>query len=187
MWDPARIRARLATARAADQDFEYFGAGTHQYELGSALPEDRIAAVEAEHCMTLPKSYRDFLLTVGDGGAGPDYGLYRFDGQDMPYLEREERFAPGHLAAPFPHTEPWNPNDPWTPDARDDEQYFDLCWTTGSLILAHVGCGHFHRLVVTGPARGQIWADYRAADGGLEPESADYGVWYRDWLDRLPS
>jgi hypothetical protein len=53
--------------------------------------------------------------------------------------------------------------------------------TTSSLVIAEFGCGAFHRLIITGSTRGQVWFDDRAADGGLTPE-ADFPDWYHDWL-----
>jgi hypothetical protein len=36
-------------------------------------------------------------------------------------------------------------------------------------------------LVVTGPARGQVWIDDRGADAGIDPET-DFTDWYLGWL-----
>jgi hypothetical protein len=155
--------------------------------------------------VVLPAAYRCFLLEVGDGGAGPGYGIYSLSGDGMNPLELEERLVPGQLAAPFPHTSAWNPPnylagpdrpapDPPTPAGPDlpvplagaltEEEYFDRRWTGGSMVLAHYGCGAFYRLVLTGPARGQIWFDDRVADGGLRPDAPDFAHCYHDWLDQ---
>ena len=66
-------------------------------------------------------------------------------------------------------------------DMMTEDEYFDERRTSGSLVIAEFGCGAFYRLVITGPARGQVWFDDRAADGGLTPE-AEFRAWYLDWL-----
>ncbi len=189
MWDAKDIHARLAAARAADRDLTRFGANRHRHQLGPVLTEAEVTRFEAEHGVTLPTAYRSFLLEVGDGGAGPYYGLFPLNGDGMSDLERAERFRPGYLATPFPHTKPWNPDNyvpdadrPGPPGVMTEDEYFDERWTTGSLVIAEIGCGAFHRLVITGEARGQVWFDDRAADSGLAPE-ADFHDWYQDWIN----
>jgi hypothetical protein len=180
VWKADRIRSRLRVSAEADPELVRFGAGTHRYLLCAALSEAEVVAFEERHGVRLPEAYRSFLTEVGDGGAGPDYGLYRLDGADMSDLDRDERDTPGFLTRPFPHTAAWNPRS-----RLDEDAYWDPRWVAGSLIIAHFGCGVFHRLVVTGPARGQVWLDDRASDGGLSPQT-DFQEWYLRWLDTSP-
>ena len=153
------------------------------------MGEADVAAFETLHHITLPAAYRSFLLEVGNGGAGPHYGLFTLDGAGLRDDDLQEQYRPGHLATPFPHTQAWNPDfhvpQPEVPKPvgmMTEDEYFDDRWISGSLIIAEFGCGAFHRLVVTGPSRGQVWFDDRAADGGLTPE-ADFASWYDSWLN----
>jgi hypothetical protein len=122
----------------------------------------------------LPDSYRDFLLKVGDGGAGPGYGLYRLDGTLMrqPRLDDWHRLD-GFLTTPFPHRAYWNDNS---------DDYASPWHAAGALPIGTLGCTMDMILVITGPARGQVWMDDRGADGGLIPDS-DFQTWYRGWLE----
>ena len=70
-----RILKLLEQARAKDADFERFGADSHQYELSEPASEEAIQRFEEQQGIRLPEEYRDFLLHVGNGGAGPYYGL----------------------------------------------------------------------------------------------------------------
>lgn len=193
MWDAKDIHARLSAARDADPGFQQFGARRHRHRLGPVLGEADVAAFEAWHRVTLPGAYRTFLLEVGNGGAGPHYGLFSLDGDGLRADDLEERSLAGHLATPFPHTHAWNPDyyvhadeRPRPVDAITEDDYFDVRQTSGSLIIAEFGCGAFHRLVITGPARGEVWFDDRPSDGGLTPET-DFRTWYETWLHDQPA
>ncbi len=181
MWDADQVRARIAAMAAADPECTTFGSSRHRHRLGPPLAEPEVSAFERQHEIILPASYRDFLVQVGDGGAGPYYGLFRLDGSGMRPRDQEERSVSGRLATPFPHTTLWNPNATDSDPVTDDE-YFDPKWSTGSLIIAEFGCGAFFRLVMSGEARGQVWFDDRAGDGGLIP-GPDFRDWYLAWLE----
>lgn len=118
----------------------------------------------------MPEPYRRFLLEVGDGGAGPYYGLTRL-GQ-----------TPEFPAGPFLHASAWNPNAV-RPEMSEDE-YFDARWVAGSMVICEFGCGAYCRLVLTGPARGGVWLDGRSSDGGIVP-LADFRAWYLDWIAKI--
>ncbi|WP_433476797.1 hypothetical protein ACQPZP_06885 [Spirillospora sp. CA-142024] len=76
-----------------------------------------------------------------------------------------------------------------TAEALDDEigdrhiDYDDLL--TGSMIIADIGCGAFERLVVTGPAAGQVWREELRFGGGALTPGPDFGAWYLSWLRRV--
>jgi len=185
VWDGAGVRRRLRELAADDPGFARFGADSHRYRLSAPLTEAEVAAFEGHHGVELPESYRGFLTDVGNGGAGPYYGLDALGVHDS---RSEDEWRPGFLATPFPLTTAWNraQHHPTDNDVPDD-LYFDQRWIAGSLMLCHFGCGAFYRLVVTGPERGRIWFDDRASDGGISPAGCGFEEWYRRWLDDLVS
>lgn len=71
-----KLRKQLKRAGEEDPDLSRFGADSHKYQLGPSVSEETIAAFETRFGVFLPDGYRNFLLWVGDGGAGPFYGLY---------------------------------------------------------------------------------------------------------------
>lgn len=69
----ARIRSKLSQAQK--RELRCFGSETHHFELRPPLSEETIATFERERGLRLPDDYRAFLAGVGNGGAGPFYGL----------------------------------------------------------------------------------------------------------------
>jgi len=104
-WDRAEVVGRLDFMHRTDPGFTRFGAAAHRYSLNPPLAESEVTAFEARHRLSLPEDYRDFLLEVGDGGAGPFYGLFRLDRSDLDRRDGED-LMPGFLAGPFPTSGP---------------------------------------------------------------------------------
>jgi hypothetical protein len=158
--------SRLAALAARDPDHRRFGAVAHGYQLRPRLDEARLAAFEARIGVRLPEAYRDFVGRIGDGGAGPGYGL-------VP-LARAGQLA--GAALPSPLTGPLrHPADP--DDAYGAQRHLD-----GTVLLSDHGCGYSSVLVVNGPERGRVYLDLRGAGDGLVPSHADFVAWYAEWL-----
>ncbi|TYB44442.1 hypothetical protein FXF51_60245 [Nonomuraea sp. PA05] len=113
------------------------------------------------------------------------------------------------LDQPFPHVEAFDPADglPAPPDEVDfssaeafeaaeiayqeqrDTLVFDGRHSIGLLYLCHLGCAYREALVVSGPSRGEMWADDLADDGGFRPlvdeggGRVGFARWYRRWLE----
>ncbi|HEU4880609.1 MAG TPA: SMI1/KNR4 family protein [Longimicrobium sp.] len=192
MREAALDRIADKVRRAREMDLRPFGAETGGIPpLDPPLAEDEVAAVEARLGVTMPEEYRGFITRVGNGGAGPAYGLFA--------LERALRVSkldehPELLATPFPHVEAYNPDkDPevlafWNRADRGEvsEEEADahaLREAAGTLALCDEGCGYIHLLVVTGPARGTMWIDSRGADAGFIPLDVTFLQWYERWID----
>ena len=184
---------------------DIFGAETHEFALNPPLTESEVAAFESAYRVALPAEYRLFLLHVGNGGAGPYYGLFRLGEMDdgFEFEQWEEGAFVGELAAPFPHSDPWNdltgePDDDYDDEEvyeqsldEFDERYFDPALMNGAIPICHLGCALRQWLVVTGPEAGNVWCDDRADRRGTYPLTAPgkkrvtFYQWYRDWLDEV--
>lgn len=66
-------------ARELDTEYQQFGSQNHHYEWAPVIPLSQVREFERRHCIQLPQGYVDFLTQVGNGGAGPDYGLYSLE------------------------------------------------------------------------------------------------------------
>jgi hypothetical protein len=182
VWDPANVRQGLKHLARTDWRRRALGARQHRYRLGSPLPEQAVVEFERRHGVVLPHSYRQLLLLVGDGGAGPGYGLYPLDGPDMHDLRYDWWQVPGLLQTPFPHRRGWNHHLD-----EDSYDYDDPRLAAGALPITTLGCTMDVLLIVTGPSPGEIWIDDRGADGGIQPTCDDFATWYLNWLGTDPA
>ena len=185
----ATARNKLDELRRRDPAFRIFGAAHHRYLLRPPEPERELAASERSYGIVLPAEYRAFLRELGNGGAGPFYGLFQFVGEDS-----ENITDIGALADPFLHRDAWAPaplDEEASREERDayDLRYFEARGSAGMLYLCHMGCAMRTFLVVNGPCAGQVWYDGSVDYAGVEPLLRADGVrhmfasWYLEWLD----
>jgi hypothetical protein len=107
MMDTALERISAKVRQARELDARPFGAETNGIKpLNPPLAEDEVAAIEARLGITFPPEYRGFITRVGDGGAGPAFGLFRLA---TALRESHADAHPELLATPFPHVKAWNP------------------------------------------------------------------------------
>jgi len=189
---------RLRTSRFKPS---LFGADCHKYLVRPPLSELEVTSFERDHRVALPADYRQFLLQVGNGGAGPYYGLFALGEWDEGTWKEGDGFI-GNLSEPFPHVAAWNDlgGEPDYDEPNQDElerqvnafdeSYWNPANVNGAIPICHLGCARRQWLVVTGPEAGHIWCDDRVDHRGLYPLSAPGCVrvtffrWYRTWLDR---
>lgn len=207
-----RIRKKLALLRESDKDLTLFGADTHKYELYPPLLTEKLRQFEKANGVELPEQYFQFLTEVGNGGAGPFYGLLPIETGHILFYDDSEAAAHTFydLSKSFPYTEPWNVTDELTElyeqieaavesgnveleEALCDKKY-DLISAPendyGRIEISDYGCGTRITLVVNGEAKGEVWTDDRTNDGGIYPsiELGNEGKlgffdWYEKWLD----
>ncbi|MDX9719449.1 MAG: SMI1/KNR4 family protein [Myxococcota bacterium] len=196
----SELLAKLALLRKLKAE----GAATR---FAKPLSPHKLEAFENQYQLRLPEDYRDFLLYVGNGGGGPDYGIAPLQAWAIDALPRlevrvqgERNLAEGasellstvatperaplrcaaSLLRPFPLERAWSVEEEPPPFSPGSTPY------DGCLELSDLGCGYFTFLVVNGARRGEVWIDYSAAmdDAKLEPIAASFRDWFeRQWLD----
>lgn len=89
MWRPVvglpSSSVRDALRKLHDGDAKVFGVDSHHFLLNPTIEEEEIEAFERRHKILLPTDYRNFLIHIGNGGAGPYYGIFplgEMDGVD---------------------------------------------------------------------------------------------------------
>jgi hypothetical protein len=168
----ARVKAAIQELRRLDgrsrwwrKEWRVFGAKRHQFKLAPVLTETDIKAFEAKHGIVLPADYREFVQRVGDGGAGPGYGLNSLEGSSYS----------GNLSKPFPLTR--------SSDLYSEQELIELGFEdelNGVLQLCHYGCGMYSYLVVNGSEYGTVWYD----NGKFHSAKMRFMDWYLDWINK---
>ena len=189
------ISQKLKELKRKDPVFQVFGAATHRYMNKGRLYEEEVRSFERSYNIHLPAEYREFLLQIGNGGAGPYYGLESLeDGlfKDLDYRRKAGLINPA-LEFPFSEAwnlEYWNIEDPQKA-AATEEEYYDSKWANGLLRISNFGCGVSMNIVVNGKEYGNIWVDDRCSDGGIFPDGyfgnegrITFLTWYELWLDK---
>lgn len=164
--DIIELRGMLRQLQKADVQFRVFGSKQHRYQLAMPISKDELTSFESDNLIQLPEDYRLFLEVVGNGGAGPYYGL-----EPLNTFGRD-------LSQPFPFTKRTDTLSDEELDHLPDE--FDHDEYPGVLEFCHQGCAIFSYLVVNGPTYGTIW------DGREDffPTGLNFSEWYRRWLER---
>jgi len=187
---------KLAMLRAADPECQFFGTFRHGYELNPPVDAATVARAEELAGAPLPAEYRDFLTGVGDGGAGPYYGL-------LPLAEALDKAEAATLARDSPLVDdidfavllgmPGTWPEHFEREAGDPDyaarfhaahtRYRRPPWSCGRLPLADSGCAEWVGLVVRGSSPGTVWHDQIAASRGIFRVAKGFLEWYHDWLD----
>ncbi|MGJ7533281.1 MULTISPECIES: SMI1/KNR4 family protein [unclassified Variovorax] len=208
------ILSRLQTLKRLDLDCSCFAAKAHWYDLNPPLSEEEVAQVEAKHQCRFPDEYRRFITEIGNGGAGPAYGVFPLGMQDQSHdlSSWDDGYKlVGDLSKPFPLRSAWNlPDDFWSqqPDPPEDmpvdeqdrlheawdkrleSDYYATSITDGAIPICHEGCALRNWLVVSGPLAGTVWRDLRADYGGIEPflnkdgTPMGFNDWYLHWVEQ---
>lgn len=191
-----RIKTKLADLKVKDNQNAVFGAQFHKYQLSAMLKEADIAAFEKRFNIELPSDYKLFLLLMGNGGAGPYYGIQPLEDslfEELNYKDKSELINP---ALPCVFSEAWN----MTVDEsvyNDEKQYsafiyeyYNKKWVRGMLRICDMGALATANLVVNGNEYGNIWIDDRGEENGIYPfqlagkqDRVSFIEWYEHWLD----
>lgn len=174
-----------------------FGSKQHKYLFNKTKSENEVIDFEKRNKIKLPIDYRGFLLEIGNGGAGPYYGLEPIENGLFSDLDYKHKSDLNDLSKPFPHTEHWNLDFGEVTEENEDEyleqkdeEYYQNKWVNGILRVSNLGCGVSMNLVVNEKEYGNLWVDDRCNEQGIYPnpynENRDRIIfidWYENWID----
>ncbi|RAJ85492.1 hypothetical protein CLV59_102195 [Chitinophaga dinghuensis] len=197
----ARIKKKLAIMRVRDKEFNVFGAVSHQYKLKPVLTEQELALIEAKTPYPLPAAFKTFLAEIGNGGAGPDHGvwgLYLSGYQDTPaQITRRQEYLPV-IFSPDSTPEDWKSavehlEATFTAPEIEDQLTVDSCaqiepetrMMGGLLEIGEVGCGVSNYLVMHGEHQGRVVHNPHYLGKPVFYEQDNFLDWYEEWLDNL--
>lgn len=174
------IRDLVKKAAIADKNCEVFGASKHKYQLNQVLSEKEVRQFEKEYHVKLPEEYVFFLTKVGNGGAGPYYGIYSLN---IPKLRTGQVICREGVPAFFDKNltkEAW---DEMMEKMEDDEKYdaLEADMLEGVLVIGTQGCTYDMLLMCKGSEQGKLVY----IDWNLEPELYPYltGMTFLDWYE----
>lgn len=192
-----RIKIKFQQLRQLDKDFEVFGSEKHKYLFNQTKSEKELLDFEERNSIKLPIAYKEFLKQIGNGGAGPYYGLEPIENGLFADLDYKDESELNDLSKPFPHIEHWNLDFGEVTDENEDaffkqkdEEYYQNKWANGLLRVSNFGCGVSVNLVVNGTEYGNLWIDDRCNEQGIYPnpyienrERITFLDWYEHWID----
>lgn len=186
MFDRQQIKKILARAQEIDPGCEAFGASKHRYQFRPPLAADFVRKAEGQYGFRLPEDYFRFITEIGDGGAGPGYGIGPFAAASFQ-----------HLALPF-ELRPMQPDEveeyaitSAENYAKSPERYFvyaepdedSPCAAAGFLVLGTHGCQWDFGLITAGGRFGQVFDIDN--EGSCAFVAASFDEYYQLWLDWL--
>ena len=189
-----------------DTDLEVFGAKIHRYKIGEPLTQGEIQGIEQRYRIVLPEDYREYLLTIGNGGAGPFHGVLKFWKiyHLRGYQSYEESEEVGDLSLPCSLETAWNlpESDIGMPEIPDgisleeedaindayhkkiEEIYWSPTILNGCIPISNQGCARRTWLIVNGSKAGTIWNDSRSDLEGIRPVMSRSGgiMTFAEWM-----
>ena len=207
-----RIKNKIDRLRDNDTELTVFGSATHKYLFNSVLTIEQIEQFQADNNVELPKGFVSFLTLIGNGGAGPFYGVHSLEESRINFYDNSDKANHQYfdLSKAFPHTKGWNVEKELEElyekieeaneagDVELEEELFEQKWEMiggkehdfGRLNTTDYGCGIQISLIVNGQEKGNMWTDDRTNDAGLYPttelgnkDKINFLDWYELWLD----
>lgn len=183
------IKRKLIQANEKDLDREIFGASSHQYKMNSPLSTSELEQWQTEHGITLPACYVQFLTEIGNGGAGPYYGIYTL-AQATSYTEKEAMTGKCVLY-PDMDKEEWNRLiEPLINEEDISDSEYDIACNKvlgGMLNIGTQGCEYEMYLVLEGEQKGKIiyTSSFYEDHPFFFVYEDNFLDWYERWLDEI--
>lgn len=192
------IKEKIIKLKELDYNYTVFGSYKHKYKLNACLTEEQVINFEHLNNIRLPYGYREFLIDVGNGGAGPAYGLNGIDVNEQKQSRLSERFLldegyqledeeeKGYnclLDYEFDGTCTKCDRKDFCLQStlyygKDTDEYR---YNNGTMIIVFTGCTYYNRLVLNGKHLGEIWCENQGE--GLIPSFDNFLNYYNKWLD----
>ncbi|WP_238188252.1 SMI1/KNR4 family protein [Paenibacillus sp. L3-i20] len=185
-----RIKSKLEKALRKDTAFSVFGASSHKYKVNEKLRAKELTEWQEKNQVTLPEPYTQFLTEIGNGGAGPYYGIYSIE-KATSYTDSDDALAAKCVLYPSMPKEEWNHLiEPLISDEDIPDSEYDAARNmvmSGLLCIGTQGCEYDMYLVLEGEHKGKIV--YTSAFYSNHPFFFVYDNnfldWYERWLDEI--
>lgn len=191
MLDAQRIKRTLDYAHLWEYDLTVFGSEGHQYYLAPPIEESALSSWENKYGLFLPCDYRNYLTKVGNGFAGPGYGIKAFNLD----IFRPEWKAPCLHAPEYEEEydklakeiEAWY--DEEDPDDDPCDGWYKRFNCDGVLNVGTNGCAGLNGIALNGSTKGYYLCltdeleYYRV--GELGEQDKPFEEWMMEWLKEV--
>lgn len=156
-----------------------FGAERHLYCTNRCIEADQLNLYEEKMGINLPEEYKFFLKNIGNGGAGPFYGIF-------PLEKSANSIRPGSLL----RVSPLSPNISdseldYLVDLHQEDKDEEFSIFDGILRIGNQGCGTCTYLVLSGEFSGRVInLDEFEFTRPIFDKSNGFFEWYFDWINR---
>ena len=192
------LKSLVTQVGARDPSHLIFGADRHKYKLNPPASPEQVRRFEEKHNLLLPEEYKFFLTQIGNGGAGPYYGLYSLEEAERytEYLETTQTAAKQkdeEVPAPAFIDRRMTPED-WAVrmeelDNCSDDEYDSLMYKlcAGMLVIGTQGCTYDTVLMCRGSERGKIvYIDWNLEPGyGPFFTGMPFLYWYEMYFQEI--
>lgn len=184
-----RIKMKLKQASRKDSKHKIFGASLHKYKIQEPIPYAKLVEWQTENKVVLPESYARFLTEIGNGGAGPYYGMYSLE-KATSYTESD---AMNMQCVLYPNMdkEEWNRlTEPLNSDEDISDSEYDAAHNKvlgGMLCIGTQGCEYDMYLVLEGEHTGKVvyTSDFHPNIPFFFVYEDNFLNWYERWLDEI--
>lgn len=188
-----RIKEKLFLAQKADKNLKVFGAAKHKYMLNRPATLKEIENFEIKYSVSLPECYKSFLKNIGNGGAGPFYGIYSvgvgvdelMSCKNTGYLSRDCIISPEMPDSYWLSLSKKLDENEHVSNADYEKALSEVFG--GILFIGNQGCTYYHGIVLNGKHRGKVVnldSDSQKPQFTYEDNFLD---WYERWLDEVIS
>lgn len=179
----AYIKALVEHAGKVDSERTVFASDTHQYRLNQVIPIEQVKRYEETYHVELPEEYKFFLTKVGNGGAGPYYGLYPLEKAELYHEYIAESGKPAWIDDTLT-------NETWAEKMKsrsgtDDQEYDRIMGSIvcGLNVIGTQGCTFDHLLMNSGSEKGRIvYIDWNLSLGNVPWLT---GMSFLDWYEQF--
>ncbi len=177
------IKLLVTKAGEKDRERKVFGAKSHQYKLNPVIAMKDVHDYECKYNIQLPEEYVFFLTQVGNGGAGPYYGLFPLE-QTIKHIPKLDCLSNEPLINTHLTKEEWNlmiHKSQKADDNKSDKIIWKIC--SGFIVLGTQGCTYDHILLLSGPDQGKVFN----IDWNLEPDYPPCftGMAFLEWYENF--
>lgn len=183
MWED--IRQHLLNLKQYDKRCIVFGSSQHHYRLNPSPSSSELRQAEEKLGVPLPQSLHEFYRQIGNGDAGPNYGIFRLKQLASELVGVFEIFDdPVNLAL---LKSPYLGRDYYYEIAKrkdsrlhGDGLYDPTEQPAGLLPISELGCDGYVCIVVSGPNIGNV--TYFHTEHGVIDKELSFVEYYRKWV-----